>query len=217
MPTTFSVCLFASEVAAMIGKNPYRHPVEILMTLWKKHDRGKSFEQAQARVAKRDRVQVDTINDTESVIAAAVEQNAKLKTILQTYERQVKEKALPTVLKDAEKEIKTLLTQQRLECVENPALKQTAVGTLLGVNDRSSVQVTEAEVTRHIQSTLSKTYGHQREKQTLESHPEIKQNNDKFYCKYLGRVVDSGLDCRYQLGGKVDGLRQNRLVEIKNR
>ena len=34
-----NICFFASEVASAINKNKYKHTVETLLDIWKRHDR----------------------------------------------------------------------------------------------------------------------------------------------------------------------------------
>jgi hypothetical protein len=212
-----NVCLYASEVAAMIGKNPFKHPVRVLLDVWQRQNHGVSFAKAQARIAAAQGKSVETIGSSQKVIEQAVKKNAPLSAIMQKMSAQVHEKPLPTILAQAESQVKELMTQQKKVCQENLELRDSAMGTLLGVNPQAQVQITEAEVKEYVTSTLSQSYGHAREKQTLKDMPDVKQNNHKFYCKSLDRIENVSFQCRYQLGGKIDGLQNNRLIEIKNR
>jgi len=211
------LCIYASEVAAAIGQNQYKHPVEVLLAAWKRYHQGQEFELAQARMASLHSLDADTMGDHADVISKAIEKTPALKHTVEAWEKKVASTPLPVVMSGCLPEIKIALEKERTKCAETPALRNTASGTLLGLNTSAAVSVSEQDISAYIQSRLSQTYGQQREKQSLHRMPDVKENNSSFFRTEVGDFTLGSAHIRYSIGGRIDGLVGKKLIEIKNR
>lgn len=213
-----TICVYGNELAAAVGKNPYKQPVDVLLGLWKRYEFGRSMKAAQQRVAVSQKKQVKTLGQRETVIQEAISECQELSSLLSQFEEKLGTEPLPEIIKAAEKQVKKVLAQERKLCKKDATRKQTALGTLTGVNQDSLIQITDQELLKHIQSKLSQSYGNQREPQSIKNLARVKNNNDKFYCSVMGEFkLPWGEVHKYSVGGRIDGLLDNRLIEVKNR
>ena len=45
------ICIYASEVASAVGKNPYQHPVVTLLKCWQRYHQGTHYKAALANIS----------------------------------------------------------------------------------------------------------------------------------------------------------------------
>ena len=195
-----SVCLFASEYAAVVGQNPYRHPVLVLFEVWKRFDAA-SFHNAQHRVSQsRHNVEIETLDSADCVLDHVVRSNEELNKVVQDMTKVLSrgDTPLAKVLVDSRAQVTKVMKKD----VESGKISQQR----------------EQEVVKRITSQLQQHYGKQREPVTIRDlGVSVKNNNDKFYVKTLFNIPEGAVITRVNLGGRIDGLVDDRLIEIKNR
>lgn len=162
--------LFASQVAAITGQNPYRHPVQELEKIWLRFDQGRHFQVAQAKFE-------PTWQTTEAKIQAQV--TSQQQVITDQYIQQV--------------EAKTLNVDEVLKKIQNISHNPGVV--------------------QYLKQYIKTEIGSRREEAMLQIDESITHNNDQFYYKFLFEMND----LKVGVGGKIDGLKNGRLIEIKNR
>ena len=199
------LCLYASEAAAIVGKNPYQTPFSILMKVWKRYHHGADFAAARARLAEQCGVAEAQVSSREDAVANLIQTVPALQESLHVLENKVvtHETSLPEALEEA---------RRATEKAEAEMMKGT-----------TTKNINTAEVVKLVQSRIKCAYGQTQEKVSVARLGDVEENNATFFMKELwtsqnGRIVVS-------LGGKIDGKRRaqsanpacGRLIEIKNR
>lgn len=183
------ICFFASEVGAAIGMNKHKSPAEVLETMWKRHAGGTSYHEAQQRLQRS-----TVCGSIEDRVAAVILSDPALQQIQQQCETDFQTQALSTVLSKVKKRID--------QTVEQP-----------------DWTVTPDQIIKCLRQQFTRAYGQREEKHSLdhiasESQAPVTESNQQFYKKVLGT---STAGTRYAVGGRIDGLVNNHLIEVKNR
>lgn len=204
------ICLYASELGAAVNENPYKHPCDVALALWKRFD-PVHFAKAKARQAQKRRIPEKHVGSAHAVVESVVHEVPKLNAIVEKCCAKVKNGSLDNMLMLAEKEIKQVLEQDEA-CSEKTV----------------SIGLKNEDILSFVQDAISSAYGRDREQKTMKDMAEqnnpVSDNNTKFYCKEIGQVCEgTGLPVYvYKIGGRIDGTvnsgdKGKRLIEIKNR
>ncbi len=209
------LCIYASEAAAAMGSNPYRHAVSVLLDVWKRYHQGAEFLAAQDRVAQRSGVAPEQIDAHDALIARALVQTPELKTTLDRWKTQVavSPHTLPLAVVQASREIcETLMSLKTKPDVCKPG---SVLATVSGADDKAVKTVSVADVSREVTSQLQRHHGITQEPRSVRQLKDVTENNTKFHIKALCQLPGH---ITLNVGGRIDGLRdKKRLVEIKNR
>lgn len=183
------VVLFASEVAAAVGKNKYRHPVMVVESAWKR--RGDSYQTTVGKLKKSGKTRVGTLADR----------------IEDTRRQEPKVAAAVCFAADASE-----------KCTDAHSLATAMKQLKIAVDSaKGSVDAEHhTEIKQQLESDLRCAYGMHTEPKALaqtaqENSVTINQCNDKVYrvaLKTKPRVI---------LVGRIDGMADNKLVEVKSR
>jgi hypothetical protein len=201
-----SLCLYASELGAAVRQNPFKHPCEVMLGIWKRYD-PVHFSRAQTRVAtQQNRRCPEDVNSALQIVATTVGEVPSLQTIVdQCCAKATQNVSLPTILSIAQRQVRKVLDQ-------NPVCQQR--------------QIEQSDVLQYVQNAVSGAYGLAREakvvQESQQSSNPIQENNSTFHCgPEIGTVNDTpgGQTYTYRLGGRIDGTvdKGSTLVEIKNR
>jgi hypothetical protein len=256
--------VYASEVAAAIGKNKYKKRWEVLLNVWKRLDRGASYRAAVQRAKDKglnvqtkeaavqeaiEHTNIKTIVDDllqhkpqtsqqvhqllEDFHMKLTDTDAAQQTKLQELEGDVmnETKAADSLQQDigmlyqdveacADQEQKALLTQ-KIE-VKRADLKD--VQTVLVTHQETltnhrRIWNNYKEAKKDVSSQLKTRYGDAEETKNIKTQEFglILDNNHQFYKDVLGVVGTDEESIRWGVGGRIDGFRNNVLIEIKNR
>jgi len=210
------LCVYASEVAAAIGKNPYQHPVIILLRVWQRYHQGKEYRQACAEVSQDTGRDQNEYQDSDIIIEKAIEQSDELKQIVTAHQKTISTTTnVRQVIQTAKDEIKTVLygldTVPRTQNGESDVKLELSMA--LGQKKNAARDIKHIDIVDYVESKLKKHYGRVREKDSLYKLGNVTDNNATFKCKSIYQHGDLSVS----VGGKNDGFRNGRLVEIKNR
>ena len=135
------------------------------------------------------------LKQPENLIEKEIQNNKSLGKLVSECQQRIKTHSEPLtdILNHAAAETKTVM-------------KSTSVGWTARI-------VQPVDVVQHIQSKLQKAYGQVAEQTSLQRLPGVTQNNTRFFLKPLYKEPALTL-C---IGGRIDGLQNGKLIEIKNR
>jgi len=189
------IMVFASEAAAAVGMNRFQAPAVVLEKVWRRYEFGRPYQAALARTALEQQVEVQTLGSVEDRLDTLIQQSPELKRQVQTLTDAVKQKACSTVERSVNAKLKTHVTQF------DPPTRKALV--------------------KHVRQRVRQAYGTYRETasiQTIEQQTsaKVQHNNAKFYKTQVG-VVGTPPCLTVKVGGRIDGLVNGVLREIKNR
>lgn len=198
--------VFASEAAAAAFLNPFRHPVLVAESMFKRFDHGIVFERAHSALFSADNapsaVQVGPVADKVDHLARS---SAPLRNVLKDKVDAVVQNAaqgkcsVETSVKRATKELEAAIEQ----C---PVLKQAC---------KDTNQVIAQELHQFVVQKVQCQYGTAREPETVR-RVAATENNAVFEKKLLfGEEGPS--TTKVWVGGRIDGMVGTELIEIKNR
>jgi len=188
---------FASEVAAAVRLNPFKAPFEVLEDVWRRT----CPEQYQSVV--------DALSGTGVRVMPAEERARELAATTEVG------KVLDAALSDV-KRAKGSASVSKLAKQVTKAVQQTDL-------DKESQQ----ELSRYAKSALFTEYGRANESRAIRNYEKasdstVRDSNVEFFHRTVGQVGGSGgagklpaLDVA--VGGRIDGLSGDRVVEVKNR
>lgn len=185
------IMFFASEVAAAVRLNPFKAPFEVLEEVWRRT----CPEQYQA-VA-------DALSGAGVRVLPAEERAKELATTTGVG------KILEAALDDVKK------------AKGSSAVSQLAKRVVSAVRDTELDQESQQELTKYATSALYTEYGRENEARAIRSYEQasdstVRDSNVEFFHKPVGQVGRSpGMEVA--VGGRVDGLTADRVVEVKNR
>lgn len=209
------LCVYASEVAAAVGKNPYQPPFSILMNVFKRYHQGSEFEQARRRLAETHGIAAEQIDTRDALIERGLSQSAELSEQVEALKAKVlaKKQSLTSVLQEAQTVVKDGVKQAKKKTREE-CKQDTVLGVVLGLQaaDKPTQSISESDVIEHVSSQLKCLHGQTAEKTSV-ARLGVRENN----CKFRLRELHKSATLSLHVGGRIDGLRDDRLVEIKNR
>ncbi len=195
--------VFASEAAAAAFLNPFRHPVLVAESMFKRFDHGAVFERAHCALFSADdapsAVQVGPVADKVDHLAQSSEPlrnllKVKVDTVVQNAAQG--RCSVETSVKRATKELEVAIEQ----C---PVLKQAC---------KDTDQVIAEELHQFVVQKVQCQYGTAREPETVRRMAAT-ENNAVFEKK----ILFEDRTAKVWVGGRIDGMVGTELIEIKNR
>lgn len=194
---TTTIYLNASELAVVVGENPYQNIRDLIIKLWSKYfmtDYSKMLDNIQ-KVNK-----VKIIQETEYEC---------LNRLVAKYKPEIKEKVAECLKSTDTKNLKTNQTEILKD------LKKTNIS----VEDKEILEKT-------LKSLSNKSFGTRKEKDAITQYEEMTKKKVQRIGKYFTTVIDiSNISNRdsfpkfvWGIGGKIDGLTEDgEIIEVKNR
>ncbi|OQS00987.1 hypothetical protein ACHHYP_02039 [Achlya hypogyna] len=181
------IVIYASEVAVICGVHPYRCISDVFFSTWKRTDKA-HVQQLEAQLA-------PSIPATiEERVEKLIQDEPLVQELLDT----------PSQTTEDVKRVKTQVKEQ-IEALRNLTADE------------------KAEITQALNSTLHTQFGIAQETHALTQYEtttqtSVEQRNAKFWSKRLGRVATADGGYRNVLvGGRIDGLTGEKVIEVKNR
>ncbi|CAK4085891.1 unnamed protein product [Aphanomyces euteiches] len=181
------ILLFASEIPVICGANPYREISDVFLGVWKRTDK-------------------EYVNALEKELAP---------TIPETIEEKV-ERVFET-----QPEVQAILEQASITVEEVQAKKKEVKAHVEAMPQLTAEE--KEDVVQALHSTLQTQFGAAQEVHAISQYESqtqttVEQRNIKFWTKKIGRVQSADLGYRNVLvGGRVDGVSGETVIEVKNR
>lgn len=239
--------LFASEISACVGFHKYKKSWEVLRDLFQRHQHGTLYRAAVKRLEVNQNIHVADLEekkarvwnefDTESLNQlreTQVTNSVQLNQLIDSFETHLKQKEhhFVQVKKELKQNLETL--EEKLQHhqeeknrlftgdIFEPKAADPLVDQLkqeLQQKQQELEQVTQTwtdfkEVKKTLISEKITEFGKRKESEVVESGVlgEIKNNNVETFREIMGQTP-----CPWCIVGKVDGFKDNKLIEIKNR
>ena len=182
--------LFASEIPVVAALNRFRGIEEVFSIVWKR------TEASQALAATK------SLSKQGVVVEEKVEKAGRL----------FKEAKIDTTMKEIVSKAKQVETVTELAQVQHETA-QTSRASSVSVEQQSLLE-------DHISREVKMDFGTRQEHHAIKQFEKrtqklVKDRNSKFYKKKVGETVFS--ERNILIGGRVDGLVDGRLIEVKNR
>lgn len=227
--------IYVSELAAAVGRNRYQTPQETLAKIWKRVDPA-SFAKRKRRTAVRTEGEVlrslVVDGDLEAAVDVAKEATATMKVmsimekpLVQANEERVREvrsllkkKDVASIAKALHvRTISTVARERQAKTVEKLLKKkQVSEEDIVKLIEQPKIKDSE-EASRVIKGAVNKRRGTRNEDDGICGYEKsagvkVHGKNDKFYKANIGTEENP---C--WIGGRVDGLLEDKVVEVKNR
>ena len=227
--------LYSSEVSGAIGLNKYKKRWEVLINVWRRVS--KTYEEAVSRYEAREAKPFLTRNQKveqaiertnlkdvlEQVVNKQTNDSSEVRSNLMDLDQHLR--TYETDLRSKTNELEAALAQQvelKQMLTDSPNADPAMLAELeadieartntLSQQKRTWTDYKEAK--KDLSSSVRTKFGQHREAADIRTQAmgEILENNGQFYKMLLGTEPHA-----WGIGGKIDGMRNNVLVEIKNR
>lgn len=190
---TTSICLFASELACLIGLNTYKKPSETILRIWQKNFTT-DFKRTKKRLEE---------DDEEEELALIETRNEKFSRISNKLDTKKKEEVKITMEKCLEaKDVNSMINLRKdvlKECEELPN------------KDRKEILDTIYDIT-------NTNFGTKNENKSVHIYTQMTGEPVIKIEKFMKRMIFKAEGYEWFIGGKVDGiLKDNTIIEVKNR
>lgn len=220
--------LYASEIAAAIGLNKYKTKTETLLKVWKRQT--KQYKHACEYMLAHHNLDVtaddssieiiteqDLTSNVQQLNQSQTETSADLYAAVEKFNEEVADKL--NVLRSQKRNLRQCITDidNQLTTISPDAdtetlttLKKQKTDHMTQLNTYETKAYILTKTASEITSQKMYHYGHQQEQKIVTAPASnISDSNDKFYKKQI--------DGDFFVGGRIDGFRDGKLIEIKNR
>lgn len=186
-----TINLYASELATLIGINPYQKVADSLIKLWQTYNE-EDFEKSIEEIEKKCEIKFKT-KEKEGV-----------KEIMKLSE---------------DNKIDISKVKECLDSKDTADLLKKRQELFKEINEKGEMADAEKKnIMRKIENATNKNFGTVNEKSVIENYAEMSGKKVKTGSKYVKKKLCSYKDVEWYLGGKIDGITEDDIiVEIKNR
>lgn len=186
-----SICIYASELAVVLGINKYQKISDVILKLWQKNF-AIDYENTLTNMRKKYKVEyIPKESDMQ-----------KLKRIQDDSDINVQDKVQ-----------QCMQTKNKDDLIKN----RTELLKEINANENIASSV-KKEFKESLESMTNKVFGTINEKSVIQFYSEKYNKNVISYTKFIRKELCVYKDIRWSIGGKIDGLTEDGIViEIKNR